>query len=219
MLTSSNGVNWSETAQGSDGVTGVTYGNGTFVTVRKFHCSIGTSSDAITWSVTGAETPAYLDAVTYGNNIFLAGFMRSPDGIHWTGSGSTLSADIFAITYGNGTFVAVGKVTYASMGSWYAAELFLLGIVISIRFQRKRKMLFLFAILLIAATLFISCGGGGGGGGRTSPTNGGPPPVGSDEMSHTVSALKNGTTYYWKVVADDGKGGITESDVWSFSTK
>jgi hypothetical protein len=30
--------------------------------------------------------------------------------------------------------------------------------------------------------------------------------------------LTNGTTYYWKVVAKDGKGGTRESAVWSFTT-
>ena len=32
-----------------------------------------------------------------------------------------------------------------------------------------------------------------------------------------VTNLKPNTTYYWKVVADDGKGGLTESDDYSFT--
>ena len=39
------------------------------------------------------------------------------------------------------------------------------------------------------------------------------------DISNTVSGLKSGTTYYWKVVADDGKTGTAESDIWSFTTK
>jgi len=109
------------------------------------------------------------------------------------------------------------KVIYAGMGVWHATGLFLFGIVISLRLQ-KRKVLLLFAMILTALTLFISCGGGGGGS-RTSPTDGGPPPIGSDELSQTVSGLKSGTTYFWKVVADDGKNGITESGIRSLSTK
>jgi hypothetical protein len=30
--------------------------------------------------------------------------------------------------------------------------------------------------------------------------------------------LNSDTTYYWKVVAKDGKGGETEGNVWSFTT-
>ncbi len=34
----------------------------------------------------------------------------------------------------------------------------------------------------------------------------------ADTISYTVPYLQTGTTYYWKVVADDGNGGETESD-------
>jgi hypothetical protein len=34
-----------------------------------------------------------------------------------------------------------------------------------------------------------------------------------------VAGLTTGTTYYWKVAADDGKGGVTESAVRRFSTQ
>ncbi len=34
----------------------------------------------------------------------------------------------------------------------------------------------------------------------------------------TTLPLTSDTTYYWKVAAKDNKGGISESDVWSFST-
>ncbi|PNR93134.1 MULTISPECIES: hypothetical protein [unclassified Petrotoga] len=37
--------------------------------------------------------------------------------------------------------------------------------------------------------------------------------------SYTLTeSLENGTTYYWKVVAKDGRGGQTEGPVWSFMT-
>ncbi len=39
------------------------------------------------------------------------------------------------------------------------------------------------------------------------------------EVTRQLSGLQSGTTYYWKVTASDGKGGTTESDVSSFSTK
>ncbi|MDH5631497.1 MAG: Ig-like domain-containing protein [Gammaproteobacteria bacterium] len=36
--------------------------------------------------------------------------------------------------------------------------------------------------------------------------------------NHTVTGLNPGTTYYWKVTANDGRGGVTDSVVWSFTT-
>ena len=40
----------------------------------------------------------------------------------------------------------------------------------------------------------------------------------AEEIGFTATGLPSGNTYYWKVVADDMKGGITQSAVWSFST-
>jgi hypothetical protein len=37
------------------------------------------------------------------------------------------------------------------------------------------------------------------------------------EVKYTASDIMTGTTYYWKVVADDSNGGKTQSAVWSFS--
>lgn len=43
--------------------------------------------------------------------------------------------------------------------------------------------------------------------------------ISSDQTGTTYGpTLTNGTTYYWKVVAKDGKGGTRESAVWSFTT-
>jgi hypothetical protein len=64
------------------------------------------------------------------------------------------------------------------------------------------------AVLIVSGMLIVSCGGGDGG-----------TPVAGDEITYTVSGLKTGTTYYWKVISDDGKDGITESDIWNFTTQ
>jgi hypothetical protein len=37
-------------------------------------------------------------------------------------------------------------------------------------------------------------------------------------IKYDISGLSKGTTYYWKVEADDMRGGVTQSAVWSFST-
>jgi hypothetical protein len=52
-------------------------------------------------------------------------------------------------------------------------------------------------------------------------TNPDPPLIVSN---HTGTSYQSGTpqydaTYYWKVVAKDGKGGVTESPVWKFTTE
>ena len=53
--------------------------------------------------------------------------------------------------------------------------------------------------------------------GTTSP----PPLVRSDHTStsYNPGTLDYGTTYYWKIVAKDGRGGVTEGPVWSFTTE
>jgi hypothetical protein len=38
-------------------------------------------------------------------------------------------------------------------------------------------------------------------------------------VSRQVSGLQTSTTYYWKVIATDGNGGVAESDVMTFTTK
>ncbi|MEN3042990.1 MAG: hypothetical protein ABDH59_06830, partial [Fervidobacterium sp.] len=47
-----------------------------------------------------------------------------------------------------------------------------------------------------------------------------PPLVKSGHTSKTyvVSGLENGKTYYWKIVAKDGKGGTAESNIWKFTS-
>jgi len=68
--------------------------------------------------------------------------------------------------------------------------------------------------LLVAGFLLVmvACGGGGGGGGSDDEAS----PLAADAQSKTVNGLVSGTTYYWKMVARDSRGGETESEVRSF---
>ena len=41
----------------------------------------------------------------------------------------------------------------------------------------------------------------------------------SAPLAKTVSGLEPGKHYYWKVIAEDGKGGTVESETRRFTTK
>jgi len=72
---------------------------------------------------------------------------------------------------------------------------------------RRRKWLIMVIASLAIVGLVSNCGGGGGGG--TALT---------DEKSHTVSGLKSGATYHWKVSVSDGTDTV-ESATRSFATQ
>ena len=87
------------------------------------------------------------------------------------------------------------------------------GILSEVTLGLVLNAIFFFSLMTLFSFLLISCGGGGG---DTSAVN--PPPT-SNEVTKTLTGLQSGTTYYWKVVADDGKGGVAESEVRSFTTQ
>ena len=44
-------------------------------------------------------------------------------------------------------------------------------------------------------------------------------PTTSPYLTYTTSDLTTNTTYYWKVIASDTKGGSAESETWSFTVQ
>lgn len=100
------------------------------------------------------------------------------------------------------------KTLYAGLGAG-ALALFGIGAVGN---RRSRKKLALLASLLMLAGALVSACGGGGGSTPTSPD--------AAVVSATLNEpLTANTTYYWMVVADDGKdGGKTESAIRTFTT-
>ena len=80
--------------------------------------------------------------------------------------------------------------------------------------KRRRGWLGFIAILVVVVVLAMACGDLPGTGDGTDN-----PQPGEGESGATVPGIQEGTTYYWKIVADDGNGGLTESDVWSFTTR
>lgn len=79
--------------------------------------------------------------------------------------------------------------------------------LLSLRKKRARTIMIV-CVFISGILLLSSCGGGGGGSTAVAPTN---------EISHSVSGLKQNTTYYWKVSATDGIDS-SESETRSFNT-
>ena len=71
-------------------------------------------------------------------------------------------------------------------------------------------MFFIIAMSLVAGTMVSSCGKSGSG--TTAATT-------QDLVTKQVTGLTAGVTYYWKVVADDGRGATKESETRSFTTQ
>ncbi len=76
----------------------------------------------------------------------------------------------------------------------------------------RKRVGFMLAMIFLSGTLLSACNSGGGGG---NPGGGNP----TADIEETVNGLKPGTTYHWKVTADDGNGGTAGSETWSFTTQ
>lgn len=97
-------------------------------------------------------------------------------------------------------------IMFAGLGG-LGAGILVLGITAGSGLRRSRKMLLLMLAVLFTGALFMSCSGGGGG-------DSAPPPA-----STSISGLAPGTTYYWRVTADDGQGGTATSEVRTYRTQ
>ncbi len=101
-------------------LSGVTYGNNTFVVVGKSG-TILTSSDGNTWQPRISGTAVDLYAVTYGANKFVAVgasgvVLTSGDGITWVPRTSGTTVNLIDVAYGNNTFVTAGT----ALNTWYS---------------------------------------------------------------------------------------------------
>jgi HYDIN/CFA65/VesB-like, Ig-like domain len=98
--------------------------------------------------------------------------------------------------FGSGSGLLLG-------GCGFAALLLPLGLR-----SRKLRLTMLTLGIAIGLLILVSCGGGGGGG-ATDP----------NLRSQKVSGLASGTTYYWRVLSDDGQGGMSQSEEFTFITQ
>ena len=105
ILTSSDGILWTKRTSGKwEYLSGVTYGNGLFVTVGSLSGIILTSPDGNSWTKRTSGTSKYLRGVTSGNGLFVTvGFLgtilTSPDGITWTERTSGIFRNLYGVTY------------------------------------------------------------------------------------------------------------------------
>jgi bacillolysin len=99
------------------------------------------------------------------------------------------------ITKGNSGASFVG----ASIGG--GMSLALIGLLVAGRHRRLSAVI----LVCVASSLVASCGGG---------SSSGPPP----SIVFNTTTLSPGTTYYWRVTANDGNGGLTPSAEWIFTT-
>jgi hypothetical protein len=124
----------------------------------------------------------------------------------FVGTGSDCQQDILVLASAPREI----DIRYAGIGMMGSA-LGLVGIVLV--GGRKRRRLALPALALIAGLSLSSCSGGGGGGVDVDV------PLQGDTLSIQVAGLSSGITFFWKVEADDGKGGTAISTVSTFTTQ
>ena len=127
IITSPNGDTWTTRSPwtGTDGVNDITYGDGLYVACANF--ILVTSPDGASWTTrtSGFASGDRIEALGYGNGLYLAGgfngtLTTSTDGITWTNRTSGFGTDrIQAIGYGGGVYVAAGydgKLTTSTDG-------------------------------------------------------------------------------------------------------
>ena len=116
--------NWQVQQLGTDILTGVTYGNGTYVIVGQTNGKIYTSPDASIWIDRSYDTHSNSYCVTFANGAFAAGgtyklpdgsayyggVQSSTDGVNWSTTGIAFYSNaLYGITFTNNEFFAPGN--------------------------------------------------------------------------------------------------------------
>ena len=98
-------------------------------------------------------------------------------------------------------------IYYASVAS--GGMLFtLFGLSFAAGIKGRKKILLMIAVLVVSGLFIVSCS-------KSSNTT----PAAPTELSFQVNGLSANVTYYWKMEADDGKGGVTATPVMTFTTQ
>jgi hypothetical protein len=130
-------------------------------------------------------------------------------------NGDAVSYHVYYCT--DSTFVSCTPVNVAMQkkaGIFLAfSGLLFAGFVVRKGARGKTVLLVLLAVLLLSTGILLTACGSNDA--AFIPTT---PPPATTNMTHQASGLTGGSLYYWKVVADDGKGGLATSPTWTFST-
>ena len=102
--------------------------------------------------------------------------------------------------------------TLAGLGG-YGAGILLAGFGVMGGVRFRRKIFFFITVLAISGMVASACGT------KTNTETVTAVPDPSTLMTKSVSGLRAGTTYYWKVTADDGNGALIDSEKRSFTTQ
>jgi len=90
-------------------------------------------------------------------------------------------------------------------------------ISLSVKNITHRRIVFMFIFLTFCFSLtIISCGEKDEYGESWEKKGNTYTPT---DLTYTTSDLTTNTTYYWKVIASDTKGGSAESETWSFTVQ
>jgi hypothetical protein len=113
VITSTDGMNWTEQEGSFRDILCVTYGNGLYVAVGNYG-KIMTSTDGMTWSNQTWGKYSELYDVTYGNGLYVAVgnygvVITSTDGITWTQLASAANTVYYDVDYCAGMFVVAGS--------------------------------------------------------------------------------------------------------------
>ena len=112
VLTSPNGITWTERNAGFAALYGVAAGAGMFVAVSDYG-TITTSPNGIAWTRRTLGSPNPLNGVAAGPQSVVAvgddgTILSSPDGAQWTSRSSGTTNNLRAVAFGGTNFVAVG---------------------------------------------------------------------------------------------------------------
>jgi hypothetical protein len=192
-------------------------------------CANGSCGTAVSCQAGESCDPADGICKSNNNSPYSPDLVSPTDG--QTGLGTTVEfrwkkttdADGDAVTYKisycttpNATnCTPVTVASRSSKGMFYAggAGLLMIGMTFFGGFTgRKRTILLLLIVVLFTGGTLMSCS-------KSTNETTAPNTLPGNQVSYTASGLSADTTYYWKVTADDGKGGTTDSAVWNFKTQ
>lgn len=107
---------------------------------------------------------------------------------------------------------AASPLQKAGLGG-LGAGVILIGFVAGSGSKRSRKVMLAITVLLLMGAHFLaSCSSGGG---NSTPAPGST----AGQVNFTVSGLTPATTYFWKIIAADGKGGLSSSETRNYKTQ